>query len=227
MTRRPWTADRIVVEKGERIIHQSPKRLCTKCQLVLGDMTDAEIAAHGLKQKQRASHDECPRCLGFHVLSATVVPYEPDATETMMTIRLLCPGKPEGFAVEPCAEWVPCGCRPPAGVMPLTVEWEQFLAGRCPGSLTGEHRHLADLDGPAGPVIAAAKPGTCFAASWWLNQLGDRPPSDFVGHIIDGPGVYPVEIDVVPVEIDVVGQPTLSFKSMEVFPHRRAVAMPV
>jgi hypothetical protein len=205
-------------ENGVRNIEQAHKRLCDGCGTVLGDLTDAEMIAAWNNRRQKSVRNECAHCLGFHVLFVDPAPLEPGATDTFVTISVVCPGKPDGVPVEPCAEWARCGCVPPAGVEPLSTEWGTFLAARCPSSPTGEHRHLIERDEPSDPYVGAPVPGTC----WYTNRFREHPnplPA-LVRHIVTSPGRYPVEGEMVDAH-------TVHFEPVEIFHGHRAEVVPV
>jgi hypothetical protein len=226
--RRVWTPDAIILvgSAGERMLRMSPKRQCDRCSTALGDPTEAEMVAETYGRTRgkrlRPVHGECALCLGFHVLFADPEPIEPggNLAEGVITVKLLCPGKPAGVSVEPCAEWARCGCETPAGVEPLTVEWVEFLAAPCPTSPTGEHRHLVEYDrDDTGPYVAAPQPGTCS----YMSRYRSSPLSlaERVGHIIlQGPGMYPVEIEAIDPD-------TLVFESVEITHGKPAEVIPV
>lgn len=220
MKPRPWTPDQLFYEGSELMRRLAPKRSCNRCRVHLGDLSDVEVNARGNRLKP--VDNECPLCLGYHVVFADPAPIEPGArlaAGSPITLKLLCPGTPPGMAVAPCAEWVRCGCLMPAGVDTLSVEWAAFLAHPCPQSPTGEHRHLVDRDEGALPFVGAPQVGTC----WNVNKYVDdqRALDEAAEHIVTaGPGMYPVEIEAIDPQ-------TLAFEPVEIRPHRRAEVIPV
>lgn len=221
MMRRPWTPGQIFYDGVERMLRMDPKRSCSRCRILLGDLTDSELNDASRKRRLRPVHNECPLCLGYHVLFADPEPIEPgaDPAAGVITVKLLCPGTPPGMAVAPCAEWARCGCQPARGVEMPSTEWEQFLAQPCPQSPTKEHRHLVDRDEPGLPFIAAPQAGTCWNVNRYLDD--SRSLAERAAHILDGPGMYPVEIDAID------DPETLVFESVEIHPQQRAAVTPV
>jgi hypothetical protein len=222
MRPRAWTPDQIFYDGSERMIRQAPKRDCNRCGTRLGDLSDAEMNAGIRRRKLRPVDGECPLCLGFHVVFADPKPIEPgaDPDAALITVKLLCPGTPPGVDVAPCAEWGRCGCQPAPGVEVTSVEWTLFLAQICPQSPTKEHRHLVERDEPGEPYVGAPQAGTCWNVNRYLDDSASL--AERVGHIIlDGPGMYPVEIEAIDPE------ETLAFELVEIQPQRRAEVVPV
>lgn len=220
MKPRTWTPDRIVVEyrdgREERMIHQSPKRLCTRCGTTLGDLTESELVIATKNRTLRPSDGECPLCLGFHALLASPAPLEPGSETPSFTVKLLCPGAPAGVPVAGCAEWARCDCQPPAGVEYPSTEWVEFLGRRCIGSPTGEHRHLPERDQPDFPYVGAPQVGTCSYAT-----INASATPDAEWDVVQGkPGLYPVEVEV-------GGADTLVFEPIEIRLNEHAEAIPV
>jgi hypothetical protein len=184
---RIWTPDSVVRSPaGERMVRMSPKRHCNRCKTMLGDLTDQELYDATLRRKLLPVDSECGRCLGFHMVFAKPEPREPEWREgdpDVLHVSIICPGKPAGAVVEPCARWEACSCPLPSETH--TVEWTLFLAASCPTSVTGEHRHLPEFDIEGTPFVAAPQPGTC----WVTCNL------DPAAVVVDGPGLYPVEVD--------------------------------
>lgn len=220
MKPRPWTPDQLFYDGNDLMRRMSPKRDCNRCRTTLGDLNDVEMLARGRRLKP--VHDECPLCLGYHVLFAEPEPFQPGkgpGDGVTFSVKLLCPGTPAGMAVAPCAEWTRCGCQPPAGVEPLSVEWALFLARPCPASPTGEHRHLVDRDQTGSPFVAAPQAGTC----WNINLYAEDRQAlvRAAAHIVEaGPGMYPVEVE--PIDPQ-----TLAFELVAIRPQRRAEVTPV
>jgi hypothetical protein len=189
---RIWTPDSVVRSPvGERMVRMSPKRHCNRCKTMLGDLTDQELYDATLRRKLLPVDSECGRCLGFHLVFAKPAPREPEwqpGDVDEISVSVICPGKPAGAPVEACAVWDRCGCTPPAETH--SVEWASFLASPCPHSVTGEHRHLVELDTEGSPFVAAPQPGTC----WYQSAIGSGDP-DPAYDVIDGPGLYPVDVD--------------------------------
>lgn len=220
MTRRPWTPDQIILDpQGERMIAASPKRGCSHCHTVLGDLTDTEMAIVTLRRRLPPVHGECPLCLGFHaVLVEPAAPAEPGSETAATSTRLLCPGTPTGVTVAPCASWDTCGCAPDPSIDVPSTEWVAFLAEPCPTSATGEHRHLADRDDDAGPYVGHPVPGTCRYQETILRLAYDARSAYLAGLVREfaaAPGLYPVEIE----EFD---RDTLVFQPLDIAPHRPA-----
>jgi hypothetical protein len=212
--RRVWTPDQIL---PDRSVQLASKRICDGCGSMLGDLTDPELVAVWHNRRQKSVRSQCAHCLGFHVLFADPAAREPGADSVVLTLKVLCPGKPDGVPVEPCAEWARCGCVPPAGVEPLSTEWERFMSSPCPSSPTGEHRYLIERDEPGGPYVGAPVPGTC----WYANRFREHSnPPALVAHIVTGPGKYPVEGEMVDMQ-------TVHFEPVEMFHGHRAEVVPV
>jgi hypothetical protein len=189
MTRRTWTPDQIVYEGNprERSVKSSEKRACNKCGTLLGDLTETEMVAayHKGKRPFRPVDGECPVCQGHHVLFAKPEVREHDwkpEDGDQWTIEVLCPGKPAGADVLPCATWLPCACTPPTED-PLTSEFQEFLRQPCPTSPTGEHRHLAEAG------FVGAPTGGC-----WFQESDHTP--DQAAEIATAPGLWPVHAEV-------------------------------
>jgi hypothetical protein len=226
VSRRPWTPDRIVIDRGERMLEQSPKRGCNRCHTVLGDLTDAEMVTEILGRRLPPVHGECPLCLGFHaILVEPAAPVEP-GSDVIVTgpANLHCPGALAGVPVASCASWDLCGCVPGPEIEVPSEEWVAFLAAPCPTSPTGEHRHLADRDVDGTPYVGAPVAKTCRyidtvrRVSRQSDESGhlDRLVADFV----TGPGLYPVEIE----EFD---PDLLVFEPLDIAPHRPAEVTPL
>lgn len=191
---RPWTPDRILLHRpsGQRAQEQSPKRRCTGCGLLLGDLTEVELLHATRGWNLRDNRAECPHCQGVHLILVRPEPREPgwkpdDGDE--VNYHVVCPHMGgDAQAVTDCAEWRACGCTPPAD--PLSVEFERFLDQTCPNSPTGEHRHMPALY-LAGehPVLSAPVAGTCWYA------VADHMPDAAADAVGTTPGIYPVECD--------------------------------
>lgn len=176
---RPWTPYEETETGGTRL---SVKRACNGCGTLLGDVTDIEMNAAVRGQELRGVEHECGLCRGFHVLHADPVRrpfgWRPEHGDTW-TIKVLCPGVPDGQPVLPCATWQQCGCVPP-GTDPLTVEYQAFLEQPCPDSPTGEHRYL-EVDG-----VTAAPTGGC-----WYQEVDVTDAAD---GLTTRPGMWPVNV---------------------------------
>lgn len=214
--RRVWTPDRVFLEGSERMIEQAPKRDCNRCNLRLGDLTDRELAIAN-RRRLPSVHNECPRCLGFHVLFAEPTPVEPGDDSPAITVRLLCPGTPAGADVSGCAEWARCECDA-GGIEAPSDEWVAFLAARCPTSPTGEHRHLAERD-QTEPYVGAPQAKTCAYVNAFNNPDAPGLLAEAAWDIIAGrPGLHPVEIEVHAAEVLTAAGWTesVTFESLEV-----------
>lgn len=225
MRPRTWTPDQVVVEynhgREERMIRLSPKRACSRCGTILGDLNEAETVIASKGRRLRPSDSECALCLGFHALLLDPAPLEPGANPATpsLTVKLLCPGTPAGVPVAGCADWGRCDCQPPAGIDYPSTEWVEFLGKRCIGSPTGEHRHLPERDQPDFPFVGAPQPGSCMYANVFTRwSLGER---QLTSDVVRGePGLHPVEVEVYDSE-------NLVFEPIEIRAGHRAEAIPV
>lgn len=179
---RPWTPYEEVWEDGRTGTRIAVKRACNGCGTLLGDVTDIEMNGAVRGQGLRAVDQECGLCRGFHVLHADParrpVGWLPEHGDTW-TIKVLCPGVPDGQPALPCASWHGCGCVSP-GDDPLTVEYQAFLEQPCPDSPTGEHRYLEADE------VTAAPTGGC-----WYQEIDITDAAD---GLIPGPGMWPVNV---------------------------------
>lgn len=184
MRRRGWTPDQIIhVGGGRRGRQIAVKRVCNGCGTQLGDVTENEMLDATLGRPLLPVDHECGLCQGHHVLFAVPeardLNWTPDDGDTW-TIEVLCPGVPAGAAAMPCGIWEPCGCV--TDCAPLTVEFELFVAGRCPTSPTGEHRYRVESGRVAAPT------GGC----WYQQRAG---LAEAAAGRVTGPGLYPVTVD--------------------------------
>lgn len=223
MRQRAWTPDQVIVNAGNRILAQEPKRDCNRCGTRLGDMNEIELAAAARGRRISPVNSECPMCLGFHAILATYVRPLEAGIVVPLDIRILCPGAPAGAVVANCAAWAPCGCVPAAGTGVPSVEWASFLASPCASSPTGEHRHLVERDEPDSPCIAAPQADTCEyldvarRSPGWQSRWNIAPaePTGWLFDVVTEPGLYPVEIEL-------LDRDTLAFEFVKVTPHRHA-----
>lgn len=223
MRRRAWTPDRIVYDRGERMVLQSPKRDCNRCGTRLGDLTDKELVAASRGRRLPNVHGECPLCLGFHVVfQEPLAPIEPGTDDVFCGTNMLCPGTPEGAAIASCATWTRCGCEPGSEVEVPSSEWVSFLATPCPTSPTGEHRHLVERDEDGTPYVGAPQEKSCayIDAVWRLGRDNGTFLAEHVLGFATAPGLYPVEIEWFDVD-------TLLFEPLNIAPHRPAEVAPL
>jgi hypothetical protein len=190
---RPWTPDQIAVDvrDGSRTRRLSPKRACNTCGLLLGDLTEVEMVAAAKGRPLLDVDRACPYCQRLHVLIGDPEPrdpgFDPGDVDEVLGWRMLCPNRDDPD--RDCFVYDRCGCTPPEGFDPYSIQGQEWLAERCPNSPTGEHVYHAEWN-----TVDCPKPRSCWHAdeSEMADELLHTGPSEsFEVGTLD-PGVYAV-----------------------------------
>lgn len=184
---RPWTPDTIIehprtLDRAKRL---SPKRMCDKCSLKLGDPNEIEMLDATRGWPSRDVRRECPNCQGLHTLIAVPAPLQPRQTAEDIEIEsyvVVCPDRDD--PQRDCFVYDRCGCLtiPTPAFDPLTSEGQRFLDQPCPASPTGKHWWADEM-----AEVVCATPGSCYHA----DHVGDHDLAvETVGFT---PGVYALD----------------------------------